>query len=164
MNNSELIKLALEAREKSYSPYSHFAVGAALLCKNGKVFTGCNIEVASFTPSVCAGHTAIINAVNSAYRKFCALAIVGGPDDVESLDFCPPSGVCRQVIQEFCNTNNFEVILAKSVNEFTILDIKITISFQTYCTCRHVCCQINESGVSYYCIITIFKRYCRRIQ
>ena len=121
MDYKQLVEIAFEARENAYAPYSGFKSGAALLTVEGEVFTGCNIEVASFTPSVCAGHTAIINAVNSGYRKFCALAIVGGPDDVESLDFCPPSGVCRQVIQEFCNTNNFEVILAKSVNEFTIL-------------------------------------------
>ena len=113
MDFKQLVEIAFEARENAYAPYSGFKSGAALLPSEGEVFTGCNIEVASFTPSICAGHAAIINAINSGYKSFIALAIVGGPDDVETLDLYPPSGVCRQVIQEFCNPNEFNIILAK---------------------------------------------------
>ena len=124
MDYKKLVEIAFEARENAYVPYSGFKSGAALLTAEGEVFTGCNIEIASFTPSICAGHASIINAINSGYKNFVALAIVGGPDDVDSLDFCPPSGVCRQVIQEFCNPLNFEIVLAKSINEFTILSFE----------------------------------------
>ena len=121
MDYKQLVEIAFEARESAYAPYSGFKSGAALLTADGEVFTGCNIEIASFSPSVCAGHSAFINAITSGYKNFVAIAIVGGPDDVETFDFCPPSGVCRQVIQEFCNPLSFEIILAKSVNDFTIL-------------------------------------------
>ena len=120
MDYKKLVQIAFEVRENAYAPYSGFKSGAALLTKDGEVFTGCNIEIASFTPSVCAGHASFINAINAGQREFVALAIVGGPDDLEFLDFCPPSGVCRQVIQEFCDNTDFEIILARSVNEFTV--------------------------------------------
>ena len=124
MDYKQLVEIAFEARENSYAPYSGFKSGAAILTADGEVFTGCNIEIASFAPSVCAGHSAFINAITSGYKNFLAIAIVGGPEDLEPLDYCPPSGICRQVIQEFCNPKQFEVILARSVNEFTILSFE----------------------------------------
>ncbi len=117
MNNSELIKLALEAREKSYSPYSHFAVGAALLCKNGKVFTGCNIENSGYSATNCAERTAIFKAVSEGETEFEKIAVVGGNADKMPSDFCPPCGICRQVMKEFCESN-FKIIIAKNENEY----------------------------------------------
>ena len=104
-----LAELAQEARKKSYSPYSHFCVGAALLCKNGKIYTGCNIENAAYTPTNCAERTAIFKAVSEGEREFEAMAIVGGKAE-EKGGFCAPCGVCRQVIAEFCG-DDFKIIL-----------------------------------------------------
>ena len=104
-----LMAKAQEARKNSYSPYSHFRVGAALLCKNGKIYTGCNIENAAYTPGNCAERTAIFKAVSEGERDFEALAIVGGKEG-ETADFCAPCGVCRQVIAEFCN-KDFKIVL-----------------------------------------------------
>ena len=123
MDYKKLVEIAFEARENAYAPYSGFKSGAALLTAEGEVFTGCNIEIASFTPSICAGHASIINAINSGYKNFVALAIVGGPDDVDSLDFCPPSGVCRQVIQEF-SKSGFKIILAKSSDDYIVYEFE----------------------------------------
>ncbi|MBO5858228.1 MAG: cytidine deaminase [Clostridia bacterium] len=117
MNNSELIKLALEAREKSYSPYSHFAVGAALLCKNSKVFTGCNIENSGYSATNCAERTAIFKAVSEGETEFEKIAVVGGNADEKPSGFCPPCGICRQVMKEFCG-NDFKIIIAKNENEY----------------------------------------------
>lgn len=104
-----LMKLAAEARENAYTPYSHFRVGAALLASSGRIFTGCNIENASYTPTNCAERTAFFKAVSEGERSFDAIAIVGGPDDAIS-ELCAPCGVCRQVMAEFCG-KAFEVIL-----------------------------------------------------
>ncbi len=101
MNDRELMELAQKARETSYSPYSRFRVGAALLTKSGKVYTGCNIENASYPATVCAERTAIFKAVSEGEKEFEALAIVGGREG-ETADFCAPCGVCRQVVAEFC--------------------------------------------------------------
>lgn len=109
MDYKSLIIRAQEAREKSYSPYSHFRVGAALLCKNGKVYTGCNIENAAYTPTNCAERTAIFKAVSEGERDFEAIAIVGGREG-EPAGFCAPCGVCRQVIAEFCG-KDFKIVL-----------------------------------------------------
>ena len=97
----KLIKLAMEAMEKAYAPYSGYKVGAALLCKDGTVFQGCNIENASYTPTICAERTAFSTAVARGYREFTAIAICGGKDGVIEGLF-PPCGVCRQVMREFC--------------------------------------------------------------
>lgn len=110
MNKEQLIATATEAMKMSYSPYSGFSVGAALLCADGTVYTGCNIENASFTPTVCAERTAIFKAVSEGKRDFTAIAIVGGKG-CEITDFCPPCGVCRQVMSEFCDLETFEVYL-----------------------------------------------------
>lgn len=97
-----LEKKALEARKRAYTPYSHFSVGAALLCTNGHVYLGCNIENASYTPVNCAERTAFFKAVSEGERDFEAMAIAGGPDSGEDLVLCSPCGVCRQVMREFC--------------------------------------------------------------
>ena len=110
MRDSTLIKKCLEARKGAYVPYSHFAVGAALLCEDGKVYTGCNIENASFSPTICAERTAFFKAISEGHRAFRAIAICGAPDNEEPTVICPPCGVCRQVMQEFCGPD-FRVIL-----------------------------------------------------
>lgn len=105
-----LVKAALEARDASYCPYSNFAVGAALLCADGSVYTGANIECASHTPTICAERVAFSRAVHEGKRDFVAIAIVGAGKDA-SIDFaCPPCGVCRQVMTEFCD-DAFQIIL-----------------------------------------------------
>ena len=101
MEGNELISIAKEARKKSYSPYSGFAVGAALLTKGGKVFTGCNIENATFSPTICAERTAFAKAISDGELEFEAIAIVGGAGSDDSL--CFPCGVCRQFMSEFCS-------------------------------------------------------------
>ena len=105
----KLMQLAQEARKNSYSPYSHFRVGAALLTKSGKIYTGCNVENASFSATNCAERTAIFKAVSEGEREFVALSIVGGREG-ETADFCAPCGICRQVIAEFCG-KDFTIIL-----------------------------------------------------
>ena len=114
MNNEKytnLVSRAIEARKRSYCPYSNFAVGAALLCSDGTVFTGANIENSSYTPTVCAERVAFFGAVHSGHRDFCAIAIVGGKSGEEICEPCPPCGVCRQVMGEFC-TGDFEIVLS----------------------------------------------------
>lgn len=116
MDKKELVKEALAAREFAYTPYSKFNVGAALFCKNGRVFRGCNIESASYTPTNCAERTAFFKAVSEGEREFSAIAIVGGPAGAPPVDFCYPCGVCRQVMAEFCG-RDFKVYIAKSESE-----------------------------------------------
>lgn len=123
-----LMHTAQEARNNSYSPYSHFRVGAALLTKSGKVYTGCNIENAAYSVTVCAERTAIFKAVSEGERDFEALAIVGGREG-KIADFCAPCGVCRQVISEFCK-KDFEIILGNE-DKFEVysLDLLLPYSF-----------------------------------
>ena len=106
----KLAKLAEKAREASYSPYSGFAVGAALLTESGEIFTGANIENSSYTPTVCAERVAFFTAVHGGFRDFSAIAIVGGKSGEPLSDFCPPCGVCRQVMSEFVN-KDFQIVL-----------------------------------------------------
>ena len=113
----ELVKTALSMRKMSYTPYSHFNVGAALLGADGKIYTGCNIENASYTPTNCAERTAFFKAVSEGVRDFTAIAIAGGKEDATELDYCPPCGVCRQVMSEFCR-DDFKIILVKSETEY----------------------------------------------
>lgn len=119
MNKNELISLALEARENSYSPYSDFKVGAALLTKSGKVYKGCNIENGAFSPTNCAERTAVFTAVSDGEKEFSAIAVVGGADEINA--FCPPCGVCRQVLSEFCD-KDFEIHLfnGEEIKTFTL--------------------------------------------
>ncbi len=106
INPRALLEAAVRARRHAHAPYSHFRVGAALLCADGTVFTGCNIENAAYTPTNCAERTAIFKAVSEGRRDFIAIAVVGGPyredapDEIAAL--CAPCGVCRQVLAEFC--------------------------------------------------------------
>ena len=123
MDRSELVRLALEARQRAYTPYSHFKVGAALLTKEGKVYQGCNIENAAYTPSNCAERTAFFKAVSEGEYDFAAIAIVGGAEDAKELELCAPCGVCRQVMMEFCDYNDFEIILGKSPEEYKVMSL-----------------------------------------
>ena len=120
MTKEELVKRAYEAQKFSYSPYSGFQVGAALLTKSGKVYTGCNIENAAYTPTNCGERTAIFKAVSEGRKDFAAIAIVGNKAGVKQGEgeFCAPCAVCRQVMAEFCNLDTFKVIIAKSTEEY----------------------------------------------
>lgn len=111
MEERELIRLAYLARERAYAPYSHFQVGAALLTVSGRVFQGCNIENASYGPSNCAERTAFFKAVSEGERSFAAIAVVGGAENTSKGRICPPCGVCRQVMMEFCDPESFQIIL-----------------------------------------------------
>ena len=115
-----LIDKAFEVQKQSYAPYSGFNVGAALLCDNGKVYTGCNIENAAFTPTNCAERTAFFKAISEGDKDFTAIAIVGNKAGVKQGegDFCAPCAVCRQVMAEFCNLDTFKVYIAKSRDEY----------------------------------------------
>ena len=113
MTDLELMQLAEEARKFSYCPYSHFAVGAALLTTGGKVYTGCNVENASYTPTNCAERTAVFKAISEGEKDFAAIAVIGAPEG-EAGKFCAPCGVCRQVLREFCEPETFRVILGST--------------------------------------------------
>lgn len=102
MTDKELIELAIKAREFAYAPYSNHKVGAALVGKSGKIYTGCNVENAAYSPTNCAERTAIFKAVSEGEREFTAIAIVGGIGDKLS-QLCAPCGVCRQVLSEFAS-------------------------------------------------------------
>mgnify|MGYP003292793835 CR=1 FL=1 len=121
-----LIEKAIEMQNYSYVPYSHFHVGAALLTKEDIIYTGCNIENGAYGPSNCAERTAIFKAVSEGKKEFKAIAVVGGPENEKGQpiieDFCPPCGVCRQVMAEFCDAD-FKIILAKSKNQFKIFTL-----------------------------------------
>ena len=114
MTNKELMLRAVAAREYAYAPYSGFRVGAALLAKNGAVYTGCNVENAAYTPTNCAERTAIFKAVSEGVREFEKIAIVGGRYE-DIADFCAPCGVCRQVLAEFCDPD-FPIVLGTPEN------------------------------------------------
>lgn len=128
IDKKELVKAAEDAMALAYTPYSKFKVGAALLCKNGKIYTGCNIENASYTPTVCAERVAVFRAIHDGEREFSAIAIVGGHDGVLS-GFTYPCGVCRQVLREFC-TGDMKLIFSDGaeIKEHT-LDEMMPFSF-----------------------------------
>lgn len=112
----ELICKAYEAGSYAYAPYSHFQVGAALLCKDGTIYTGCNVENAAYSPSNCAERTALFKAVSEGKRDFEAVAIAG-----KGQEYLSPCGVCRQVLMEFCDPYEFMVILAKNEQDYKCL-------------------------------------------
>lgn len=112
MRDSELMELAIKSRQFAYTPYSGFKVGAALLASNGTVYTGCNIENSSFTPTVCAERTAFFKAISEGVKEFEKIAVVGGKDELS--EYCPPCGVCRQVMVEFCDPASFQILLGNS--------------------------------------------------
>lgn len=124
MNDKQLISEALKARENSYSPYSNFSVGAALLSKDGKLYHGCNIENASYGGTNCAERTAIFKAVSEGVREFEAIAVVGGTTGEEINGYAYPCGICRQVMREFCNPETFDVLIALNVNEYKKYKLK----------------------------------------
>ena len=119
----ELIREAKEKMSLAYAPYSHFKVGAALLTKAGKIYTGCNIENAAYTPTNCAERTAFFKAVSEGEREFAAICIAGGMDGTIT-DYVAPCGVCRQVMTEFCSPEEFQIILAKSEEDYQIYTLK----------------------------------------
>ena len=117
MTPEELVKLAIEARERAYTPYSGFAVGAALLCADGTVYQGCNIENAAYGPTICAERVAVFKAVYDGRRDFSAIAVAGGRAGAEITGLFPPCGVCRQVLREFCGLD-FPLYLAKEDGKY----------------------------------------------
>ncbi|MBD9338735.1 MAG: cytidine deaminase [[Ruminococcus] faecis] len=119
----KLIDTAIEQLKFSYTPYSNFKVGAALLAKNGEIFTGCNIENASYTPTNCAERTAFFKAVSEGVREFRAICIVGGKDG-KLTEYTAPCGVCRQVMMEFCNPKTFQIILAVDKERYEIYTLE----------------------------------------
>lgn len=122
-NIRKLVMAAIEARRNSYSPYSHYRVGAALLTADGKVIMGCNIENAAYGPSNCAERTAFFKAVSEGIRDFAAIAIVGSPEGEELTQYAYPCGVCRQVMREFCEPSQFQIIVAKSVEDYRVMTL-----------------------------------------
>lgn len=114
MSDKELMLLAVSAREYAYAPYSGFRVGAALLTEGGKVYTGCNVENAAYTPTNCAERTAVFKAVSEGERRFTAIAVVGGSGDTLN-DLCAPCGVCRQVLAEF-SSGSLRILLGTPEN------------------------------------------------
>ena len=121
MTPEKLLELAHEARERAYAPYSHYAVGAALLTKDGRVYQGCNIENASFSATNCAERTAFFKAVYDGCYDFAAIAVVGGPagKPVQAQDEpSGPCGVCRQVMAEFCEPDTFRIFVSKKNGEY----------------------------------------------
>ncbi len=121
MNYSNLIKQAISAREQAYCPYSGFSVGAALLTKQNKVYTGCNIESASYSPTNCAERTAFFKAISEGEREFTAIAVIADKKENKPplSSYISPCGVCRQVMVEFCS-GDFEIILAKSEDDYKV--------------------------------------------
>ena len=123
MTPEALVQEAMQAMQNAYVPYSGFKVGAALLCADGTVYRGCNIENAAYGPSNCAERTAIFKAVSEGRRSFTAIAVVGGKNGAVT-DIFPPCGVCRQVMMEFCDPETFQIILAAADGKYKIYSLK----------------------------------------
>ena len=117
INRAELIQRALDVQKNSYAAYSNFNVAAAVLCSSGKIYTGVNVEDASYRAGICAERNAIFHAIAEGERQILAVAIVGGPNGVVT-DYCPPCGVCRQAMREFTNPKNLLIIMAKTPNDY----------------------------------------------
>lgn len=120
----ELIRTAAAQRSFSYAPYSGYRVGAALLAKNGRIFTGCNIENAAYGPSMCAERTAFFKAVSEGVREFDAICIVGGKEGEAPGGYCAPCGSCRQVMREFCDPASFRIILAAEPGDYGVFTLQ----------------------------------------
>lgn len=118
------IRAALQSRLTAYAPYSKFLVGASLLTKKGNIHLGCNIENAAYGPSLCAERLAISKAVACGERAFIGIAIAGGPEASMDLPYCPPCGICLQVMREFCDPAHFRVVLCKSETQYKIFSLK----------------------------------------
>lgn len=121
LSEEKLIAAAIEARGRAYAPYSKFKVGAALLTQDGEVYQGCNIECAAYSATNCAERTALYTAVAQGEHHFAALAVVGGTQEQTDcfMHYCPPCGVCRQMLSEFC-AEDFKIILAKSIQDYKV--------------------------------------------
>ncbi len=119
----KLIHTAIQQLAFSYTPYSHFRVGAALLGKNGEIYTGCNIENAGYTATSCAERTAFFKAVSEGIREFRAICIVGGKEGILT-EYTAPCGVCRQVMMEFCDPETFQIILAVDSEHYDVYTLK----------------------------------------
>lgn len=119
----ELIEIAVSQLQYAYTPYSNFKVGAALLGKSGKIYTGCNIENSSYTPTNCAERTAFFKAVSEGERTFDAICIVGGMNG-ELTKYASPCGVCRQVMMEFCEPDGFDIILATGKEDYKVFKLQ----------------------------------------
>ena len=119
MNILELISEAYKAKEYSYAPYSNFHVGAALCTDSGRIYRGCNIENAAYSPTNCAERTAFFKAVSEGERKFRGIAIVGDKEE-----YLAPCGVCRQVMMEFCDPKECQVILAKNPSDYKVYTLE----------------------------------------
>ena len=124
MDSKQLLMEAKKAREKAYAPYSHHKVGAALLTKSGKVYHGCNIENAGFSPTVCAERTAFFKAVYDGEREFSKIAVVGAIDDDKVDILCAPCGGCRQVMMEFCDPESFVIVMANGEDKIVEILLK----------------------------------------
>lgn len=124
----QLIKEAIKSLEYAYTPYSNHKVGAALLTKDLKIYRGCNVENAAFTPTNCAERTAYFKAVSEGHKEFMAIAIVGGMHGILK-DYCAPCGVCRQVMMEFGDPKSFLVILAKSEDDYKVYTLEEILPF-----------------------------------
>ncbi len=118
-----LIRTALQMRKKAYCPYSGFSVGAALLCSDGTVYTGCNVENAAYSVSICAERTAFVKAVSDGKREFTAIAIAGGKTE-QPEKYSYPCGTCRQLMREFCHPEDFKIITAVSLDDYRICTLK----------------------------------------
>lgn len=118
MDYKELIREAIAAKEMAYVPYSHFRVGAALLTKDGKIYCGCNIENVAFTPTNCAERTAFFKAISEGEKEFVAIAVTGDADD-----YLYPCGVCRQVMVEFCDLQEFKVVVANTEEDYKVYSL-----------------------------------------
>lgn len=126
INEKELIKLAIEARQDAYTPYSKYKVGAALLTKSGKIYKGCNIECAAYSACTCAERTALLKAVSEGDSEFVAIAVVGGAETETNnfSSYASPCGVCRQYLREFCDPKNMKVIIAKNLDDMKIFTLE----------------------------------------
>ncbi|MFV0528165.1 MAG: cytidine deaminase [Lachnospiraceae bacterium] len=126
MEYEKLIQEAQQARSNAYAPYSHFMVGAALLGYSGRIYTGCNVENAAFSPTNCAERTAFFKAVSEGERRFRAIAIVGHKQGTISVQdgYCMPCGVCRQVMMEFCDDESFEVIVVNGRGRYKVYTLR----------------------------------------
>ena len=122
LNAGSLVKAAIKARNHAYVPYSHYQVGAALLAKDGTIYSGCNVENASYGATNCAERTAFFKAVSEGVRDFTAIAIVGGISGKAVTDFAYPCGICRQVMREFCESD-FQIIVAKNEMDYRVMTL-----------------------------------------
>ena len=120
----KLIRTAAAARKQAYAPYSHYTVGAALLSADGTVFTGCNVENASYGATICAEQNALFHAVAEGARSFTAIAIIAGPENLDGSASPTPCGICRQALREFCDPRYFQVILARSETDYSLMTLE----------------------------------------